>query len=91
MNKWIEKLIGKKKYLNNVRLNSDKAHRKISENIKYCPICGHRNFVLDKNLVSPMNISEDNSCLEQLLMPLVTVVCENCGYVMFLIQKLWGV
>lgn len=75
---------------NMIKVNSEKLQQELSKKLIRCPICGHNHFVLDNNIVSPMNINDGNINLGQYLLPLVPVTCSNCGHVMFFNLKVLG-
>lgn len=73
-----------------IKVDYDKLQHKIGEKLIRCPICGKNSFVLDSNLLSPININDGNINIGTSLMPLVAITCTNCGHVMFFNAKALG-
>ena len=75
---------------NMIKVNYDKLQQELSQKLIRCPVCGQNNFIMDNNIVSPMNINDGNINIGKSLMPLVTVSCKHCGYTMFFNAKILG-
>ena len=60
-----------------------------------CPACGGQNFSPQKNLVTTLDMSGpkslDLSPGEKPLIPMLSTVCDNCGYFFFFSSVVVGI
>ena len=69
-----------------ITLNREKLLERINAKwkTKTCPMCQKNNWNIGKNLVSTVNLSDDGGVeLGGSVMPLVPIICMNCGNVLF--------
>lgn len=78
------KFLGRKKMY---KLNTDKVIEKINETWlnKNCPCCGQNHWAIGDQITTLVSIDENKTIrLTGSFQPLVSVTCNNCGYVRFI-------
>lgn len=75
------------KHHKDFNLDFDLISELLSHKISKCPICKCNDFMLDDNLTLLENTNIDNYIYHQYALPLVMLVCKNCGHTMFFNAK----
>lgn len=70
-----------------MRVDNEKLLQVINEKwvTKKCPMCGHNNWTIDKDMMTMLGVGEDKSInLGGKIIPVVAVTCNECGNTIFI-------
>lgn len=91
MLKWLHKATKGDEYM--IRLNNEKFIEMLNQkwSTKVCPMCGVNSWTVAENIYTLAMVEETGSIhLGKNLLPLIPVICDNCGNTILVNAKVTG-